>query len=525
MKNLINRLSLNQKLVGISILVFLISLAAGIAGRYFVQSLSAQIKELDTQSASAQWLARAASSSGSVQSTMWLAIANASNGKFEDYMSDDIVSNVENVDKNLSNYEIETKLSGEEKKFFDELKATWSQTKAKIEKEAVALKAAKAVTPDLFKTASEISDDFLTIDDLLSKGQSLSRAAALASYTKATTIDRISFMGFLASLFLQCLLGGLSIFISLRVVRNFIRMAAQLKQSSETILNSSNNLRVSSDELKEQTSSQGSAVQETTAALEEVSSMVQMTAANAQASTETAKESDSLAQATHGSNTEMIEALNALQKGGNLLVSTTEASSKKLQEIAQIISEIAEKTNVINDIVFQTKLLSFNASVEAARAGEAGKGFAVVAEEVGSLAQMSGKAAQDIESMLSSGTGRVSRIAEEIKTGISQIVEQNRVELDRSAGRAQKTTSNLDLLVSNATKVSHSMSEVSTAVAEQSIGISEISKAVTLIDTSAQKNSAIAEETSVAAGALNDEAQMLQNLMTQLEAEIYGRKN
>ncbi len=51
--------------------------------------------------------------------------------------------------------------------------------------------------------------------------------------------------------------------------------------------------------------------------------------------------------------------------------------------------DIGDKTKVINDIVFQTKRLSFNASVEAARAGEHGKGFAVVAEEVGNLAQMS----------------------------------------------------------------------------------------------------------------------------------------
>ncbi|MBC7465119.1 MAG: hypothetical protein H7256_03945 [Bdellovibrio sp.] len=50
------------------------------------------------------------------------------------------------------------------------------------------------------------------------------------------------------------------------------------------------------------------------------------------------------------------------------------------------MEEIGNKTKVINDIVFQTKLLSFNASVEAARAGEHGKGFAVVAEEVGKLA-------------------------------------------------------------------------------------------------------------------------------------------
>ena len=54
---------------------------------------------------------------------------------------------------------------------------------------------------------------------------------------------------------------------------------------------------------------------------------------------------------------------------------------RSLPKVLEIIKTIEDKTKVINDIVFQTKLLSFNASVEAARAGEAGKGFAVVASK------------------------------------------------------------------------------------------------------------------------------------------------
>lgn len=60
----------------------------------------------------------------------------------------------------------------------------------------------------------------------------------------------------------------------------------------------------------------------------------------------------------------------------------------KLYEKASISAGIKGKRKVINQIVFQTKLLSFYASVEVARAGESDKGFAVVAEEVGNLATM-----------------------------------------------------------------------------------------------------------------------------------------
>src|SRR6056297_538175 len=67
-----------------------------------------------------------------------------------------------------------------------------------------------------------------------------------------------------------------------------------------------------------------------------------------------------------------------------------EDSISSLEDIKGIVEQIKKKTAVINDIVFETQLTSFNASIEAARAGQHGKGFAVVAEEVGKLARLSG---------------------------------------------------------------------------------------------------------------------------------------
>ncbi|MCX7978832.1 MAG: methyl-accepting chemotaxis protein, partial [Bdellovibrionaceae bacterium] len=82
-------------------------------------------------------------------------------------------------------------------------------------------------------------------------------------------------------------------------------------------------------------------------------------------------------------------------------------SIQELEAAMGVIRQVAKKTEVINEIVFQTKLLSFNASVEAARAGEAGKGFAVVAEEVGKLAKMSGDAATEISQIVEKGLSAV----------------------------------------------------------------------------------------------------------------------
>ena len=92
----------------------------------------------------------------------------------------------------------------------------------------------------------------------------------------------------------------------------------------------------------------------------------------------------------------MLRSIDEINQSQKDTIETLDTTASDVKNMMTLIETINQKTSVINDIVFQTKLLSFNASVEAARAGEHGKGFAVVAEEVGNLAQMSGNAAQEI---------------------------------------------------------------------------------------------------------------------------------
>lgn len=92
------------------------------------------------------------------------------------------------------------------------------------------------------------------------------------------------------------------------------------------------------------------------------------------------------------------------------------AQNQLLLRINDLFVEIQEKTKVINDIVFQTKLLAFNASIEAARAGVHGSGFSVVAIEVGRLASESGARATEINGILKDATNEVSSIVAQAKT-------------------------------------------------------------------------------------------------------------
>lgn len=69
---------------------------------------------------------------------------------------------------------------------------------------------------------------------------------------------------------------------------------------------------------------------------------------------------------------------------------TTNESAKKIREATNLITDIAEETN----------LLSLNASIEAARAGEQGRGFAVVAGQIQKLAEQSNASAKQIEDII-----------------------------------------------------------------------------------------------------------------------------
>ena len=99
------------------------------------------------------------------------------------------------------------------------------------------------------------------------------------------------------------------------------------------------------------------------------------------------------------------------------VVNTLNQNKEQLLSLGAQFEKVVESTGVINDIVFQTKLLSFNASVEAARAGEHGRGFAVVAEEIGNLADLSGKSATSIQSTLETTKESVSNLIKEMEEG------------------------------------------------------------------------------------------------------------
>ncbi len=177
----------------------------------------------------------------------------------------------------------------------------------------------------------------------------------------------------------------------------------------------------------------------------------------------------------------------SVEVGQNLATQTT----KEMEEIAEKVKAINEAITIIDQIAFQTNILSLNAAVEAATAGEAGKGFAVVAGEVRNLANKSAEAAKDIKDLVESAI---------VKTDEGKNISGNMI-------------SGYNALNENITSTIELIKNVSNATQEQQRGIEEINIQINGIEKSTQESArmikdanAIASETSTIATTIVEDA-------------------
>jgi methyl-accepting chemotaxis protein len=250
--------------------------------------------------------------------------------------------------------------------------------------------------------------------------------------------------------------------------------------------------------------------------------MVAKTAENAKRSQDRSLENEQTAIRGKEIVEKMIISIAEISDGNEHIMRQIEESNREISEIVKVIGEIGNKTKVINDIVFQTKLLSFNASVEAARAGEHGKGFAVVAEEVGNLAQMSGSAAKEISDMLDSSIGHVEKIVEKTQKRVETLIRDGKGRIDAGTTIARECGQVLDEIVRSVSEVRMMADEISTASSEQSQGISEINRAMNQLDEVTQSNAVGAQQASGHAQELSSYAEKVTSCVHELVREIEG---
>ena len=254
-----------------------------------------------------------------------------------------------------------------------------------------------------------------------------------------------------------------------------------LFESADQVASASEELSSASQQLAEGSSEQASSLEETSATLDESNSMLQQTADNTSRATEIAQRASS-----------------ASEKGSSQM----KEMMASMTQIKDSSGELSKIIKVIDDIAFQTNLLSLNAAVEAARAGEAGAGFAVVAEEVRNLAQRSAKAAQDT----------------------TDIIEKN-VKISASGVNvAQKVQEALQEINTQSNELSNLIDQINVASKEQSQGIGQINQAMNQMEQVTQQNAANAEETASSSEEMSAQAETLNDIVIRLNALIKSEK-
>ncbi|MEW6708499.1 MAG: methyl-accepting chemotaxis protein [Candidatus Riflebacteria bacterium] len=251
------------------------------------------------------------------------------------------------------------------------------------------------------------------------------------------------------------------------------KMVEKLKIIISDFLSIADSIASGSEELSSASQAMSKGITLQASSIEEISATVNEIAGQAKNNSKNASDANGFAKEAHSlANTGNSEMKNLMQA---------------MSQINNSTGKISKVIKVIDDIAFQTNLLSLNAAVEAARAGQQGKGFAVVSLEVRNLANKSAQSAKESAEL-------IEQAVQNVKDGLNT---------------AQKTASILEEILNSNIKVSTLLAGISSSSEEQAKGIIQVNEGIDLISKVTQENTATAEETASTAEEMSSQAQNL----------------
>lgn len=278
------------------------------------------------------------------------------------------------------------------------------------------------------------------------------------------------------------------------VASSLAKALNDVREAVDATASASNQISSSTEEMAAGASEQTQQAAEVAGAVEEMTKTILENTRNASQAADNAN--DAGRKAKDGG-----RVVNETISGMNKIADVVRKSTEKVQALGRSSDQIGEIAQVIDDIADQTNLLALNAAIEAARAGEQGRGFAVVADEVRKLAERTTKATKEIANM-------IKQIQKDTAEAVVAM-EEGTIEVSNGIKLANQAGVSLKEIISGSEIVVDIVNQVAAASEEQSTAANEISKSIETISNVTQET---ATGTSQIARAAEDLSRLTLNL-------------